>query len=79
MKHHGKNGKKESLHLCDLIMAFFLNTYEIDRGVFKKSILSIFCFVVSMEFYNEYWYNNCRNDDESGGVVYEYLAYEVRS
>ena len=53
MKHHGKNSKKEALHLCDLIMAFLLKKHEIDRGIFKKSILSIFCFVVSMEFYNE--------------------------
>ena len=46
MKYHGKNGKKESLHLCDLIMAFFLTSMKLTEVFFKNQFYHLlFCCV----------------------------------
>ena len=50
MKYNGKNGKKESLHLCDLIMAFFLTSKKLTEVFLKKQFSPSFVLLCQWNF-----------------------------
>ena len=50
MKYHGKNGKKESLHLCDLIMAFFLTRMKLTEVFLKNQFCPSFVLLCQWNF-----------------------------